>query len=103
MQRRGTDPLNPMADLRAMLPSQRKGGHATGSLTPSNVSMAKSKSSIWTTMLARMMNPLSAEHHSAGAVMAFDGQTELHFFPSNSTQTEWTCYAGMCERFIWPL
>ncbi len=29
-----------------------------------------------------MMNPLSSERHSAGAVMAFDGQTDLSPLPS---------------------
>ena len=34
-----------------------------------------------------MMNPLSSERHSAGAVMAFDGQTDLSPLPSEySTQ-----------------
>jgi len=36
-----------------------------------------------------MMNPLSSERHSAGAVMAFDGQTELNSLPSKQSHLIW--------------
>lgn len=46
-----------------------------------------------------MMNPLSSERHSAGAVMAFDGQTDHSSLPSKYLMQPWVVpkHSSCCQ------